>query len=186
MSRTNPYKKKHRQAKHTCLLMGEGPTEQAFLIYLKELYLARDSGISCKVENAGGGSPDSIIHTTKKRLRNAAFDRCIVLMNGDRKWPNILLKTISGTKVSFSKSEPCIESLFLRILNCHVPNIQCVRSDVVKGIFHEKYLNKKDKTQAGNYHRIFNHEMLEKQRLSIRQLDDILKCFSDSFYTKKR
>lgn len=47
---------KFRHTKKTVLIVGEGPTEKAFLQYLKDVYVTREKNIAVKVECGSGFS----------------------------------------------------------------------------------------------------------------------------------
>ena len=70
-------------------------------------------------------------------------------------------------------TQPCIEGLFLEILDRSKPQI----SKECKKIFETDYLNKKDKLDHKSYQKIFNKNKLEKARKRIPLLNQILKIF---------
>ena len=160
--------------------MGEGPTEKAFIRYLSNCFLERESGISVKVESAQGGKPEVIIHFTKKKLRQRAYDLCLILMDGDQPWPEKWRERIAGTKMVYAKAEHCIEGVFLQILE---PSGICTGgwdSNKFKSYFHSKYLSKKQKTVPECYHGIFPKDLILSKRSESKVLDVILNCFEKS------
>jgi hypothetical protein len=100
---------KHRSAKKTILLVGEGTTEKAFLQHIKELYVGRYADVSVAIEHADGGSPDYIVHRAICLFNSRTYDECFVLIDGDK-----LLKT-KKSQILVLNSTPCIEGLFLAI-----------------------------------------------------------------------
>lgn len=175
MSRSNPAKPKPRRCRKTVLLVGEGRTEQAFLNYLKSLFLERDAGINVKVEQAGGGSPDNVIDFARKRVQSAAYDQCLVLFDADIAVTRPTPARIGKTKMHYVRSMPCIEGLFLQILEHSGSSPGTATSIVCKKIFHDKYLNEKDKLDSARYGRIMPKGLLIERRKCHVELETVLK-----------
>ena len=81
MSRTNPYKKKRRQASRTLLIFGEGLGEEMFLKHLKGLY-SRNSDVAITVRKGRGGTADGIVIDAAKVP--GAFNRKVVVLDNDK------------------------------------------------------------------------------------------------------
>ena len=73
-----------RSSKTTVLVVGEGPTEKAFLQFIKELYIMRDADIVVKVECGSGGAPCSVVQRAIRLRGSRAYDKCFVLFDADR------------------------------------------------------------------------------------------------------
>ncbi|MBN2755062.1 MAG: RloB domain-containing protein [Candidatus Goldbacteria bacterium] len=162
-----------RTVKTTVLLVGEGNTEYAFLSYLKGLYIDRGSLKSVKIENAHGGSPDCIIHRTIK-LNPADYDFSYVVLDPDRPFEE------EGTELKVRKKKlqlimpkPCIEALFLRILNqANIPP----STPECKRLF-RNFLLDDEKTDKTKYQKIFSKEMVEERSNTLDELKQILNIF---------
>ena len=102
--------------KQTVLLVGEGPMEWAFLRHVVQLFTDRSGPVAARTENAHGGSPETVIQTARKLLRQRAFVVCMILMDTDRPWPASRPSHIGGTRVDYLAATPCLEGLLLRIL----------------------------------------------------------------------
>lgn len=113
--------KRRRQAKKTVLFIGEGITEQAFLDYLKSIYISRGCGLSVKVQAANGGSPACILDYAIKQTRNRAYDRVAVLLDTDKEWGQKVKQDAKKNKIELIGSAPCIEGLILQLLKQPVP-----------------------------------------------------------------
>jgi hypothetical protein len=174
MSRTNPYKAKPCEAKRTVIIVAEGSTEWAFLSYLKKLFLSRNSGLSVKIENAHGGSPETIIATAKKFMSQRAYDRCLILMDMDRIWPQQRPQKVGRTTLQYAGARPCIEGLLLTILK--QPGISAITAttDHCKRIFHQQVMTEDKKTTPSSYERYFTKTLLDNQRKACPELDIIL------------
>ncbi|MFC2149242.1 RloB domain-containing protein [Candidatus Auribacterota bacterium] len=166
-----------KYAKKTILMVGEGPTEKAFLQYIKELFISREADHSVKVHSGSGGSPRSVIHKTIRLRNNSAYDKCFVLLDAD-----ITLETDSKQKtqmkrkprVEILRATPCIEGLFLAILRYPNFSQNNLRSDACKREFESKYLPRNKKTYKDSYTGVFPREMLEDRRKYIEELDIIM------------
>lgn len=171
--------KKIRKQKITILIVGEGYTEKAFLQYLAELYITRDMDINVKIESAEGGSPQRIIEKAIRFRENIAYDKCFVFIDNDV--PLKLSKTL-GKKmkkkpgIQILNSTPCIEGLFLLILEHKNFSGKKENSAECKKIFEENYIPKGRKTDKREYVRVFPREMIEKRRREVRELEGVLRA----------
>ncbi|MFC1546407.1 RloB domain-containing protein, partial [bacterium] len=169
------HRKSIRRTKKTVLIVGEGPTEKAFLRYLKELYITRDMDVSLKVECASGGSPRNVVEKTIRLCGSRGYDKCFVLIdadvsfNGDKK---LVSRMNKKPKIKILKASPCIEGLFLLILN----HKESLTSEKCKSLFESKYLASDKKTDWRSYERIFTKQMLDDNRKTINELNVILKA----------
>jgi len=166
-------KKPVRRTKKTILIVGEGATEKAFLRYLKELYITRDMDIAVNVECGFGGSPRNVVEKAIRLCGGRNYDKCFVLIDADiplsaNKTLLARMKRRPATEVLIST--PCIEGLFLTILEHDVK----ISSDKCKSIFESTYLTSDRKTDKRAYERLFPKKMLDKKRIVINELDNIL------------
>lgn len=170
MSRTNPYKKKKRQASKTLLLFGEGFGEEMFLKHLKSLYLSRDSGISIKIYNGKGGTPYNIIIDAD---RTGAYDRKIVILDNDKMKTEMAKarQEAINRSIELIENTPCLEHLLISILD-KKPNGK--NSNWCKDEFESKYIDKKKRGEPSEYIKLFPKKLLDIQRLKILELNNLI------------
>ncbi len=167
-----------RRTKTAILIVGEGPTEKAFLQYLQEIYISREDDVAVKIECGSGGSPRCVIEKTIRLRDNRAYDKCAVVLDAhiplklDRELKQLMKKRPS---VEIILINPCIEGFFLTILQ-H-PNFSRSRASVqqCKHEFEANYLSDNEKTDKRSYGRIFSLAMLNSYRRNIKELNAILK-----------
>ncbi|MFH1289051.1 MAG: RloB domain-containing protein [bacterium] len=175
-----------RRTKTAILIVGEGPTEKAFLQYLKELYVTRDDDIVVKIECGSGGSPKCVVQKAKRLCGSRAYDKCFVLIDADRLSENDCKINKHTKKIRILKATPNIEGLFLAILQ--YPNFSQVTaySVMCKKEFERNYLSGDKKMDKRAYPAIFSREMFEARRKNIPELEEILKGMRGYFlWTKK-
>ena len=159
-----------KKIKKSILIVGEGPTEKAFLQYLKELYVTRVDDFFVKIECGAGGSPDCVIKKAKRLCANSAYDECFVLIDNDRKVHK------HDKKIKILLSTPCIEGLFLMILEHPKFSQVNALSDFCKKEFERNYLSDDKKMDKHYYSGIFPREVFDEQRKNIPELEEILKA----------
>jgi hypothetical protein len=167
-----PRRKPIRSIVPSTLIVVEGETEEAFCIYLKEIF-SRGVGMSITVENARGGSPEAIVNYAKKLCQNKHHDRKVIFLDGDRSFSPKAQRLISSLKVQVILSSPCVEGLFLHILEENVPP----HSDACKKVFHEKILDAKEKTGRKGYYKALPYSLLLHQRAKVQALNELLQIF---------
>lgn len=168
-----------RASKTTVLIVGEGPTEKAFLQFIKELYIMRDADIVVKVECGSGGAPCSVVQRAIRLRGSRAYDKCFVLFDAD-----LPLETDGKLKhrmqkkpsVGILNATPCIEGLFLAILRYPQFSQKSATSDNCKREFEANYLSADKKMDKRAYTAHFSKEVLERFRKDIPELDAILKA----------
>jgi hypothetical protein len=111
-----------RRTNKTVLIVGEGDTEKAFLDHLKSLYVARDSGVSVKVLNAHGGSPQNIVEFAIRQITQADYQLVAVLMDTDVPWPQQTRVMATRKKIILVGAHPCCDGLLLQISGQPVPD----------------------------------------------------------------
>ncbi len=173
MSRSNPYKKKRREAKKTVLLYCEGADEKVFLNYLKILF-AKDSGVAVTIkENQGGGANDVL----RNVLKQIQADRMFCIYDTDTSVNTQLKQKIKKYGIKCIENKPCLETFLLNILeNKDYSNHQ--KCDKCKKEFETKYLNEKKRKDKNNYTKIFPKELLVKQSKKIENLKQLIEVIS--------
>jgi len=172
-------RKRGKYTKTTILIVGEGPTERAFLQYLKELYTTRDDDFVVKVECGAGGSPMNVLQKTIRLRESRAYDKCYVLLDEDRPLEidrKLRERMHKRPRIGILRATPCVEGLFLAILQC--PNFSQDRkaSSNCKREFETKYIPADKKTDKRSYADEFPRAVLDGRRGSVQELDDILKA----------
>lgn len=172
MSRTNPYKKKRRSASRTLLMYGEGLGEEMFLKHLRGLY-SRNSGVAVTIRNGKGGTATNVI--TNAVNEPGAFDRRIVILDNDKSEQemNRARTEASQRGVQLLENTPCLEAVLLTILRPG-QNFSGRTSAWCKSEFESNYLNKKKRTEIGEYEKFFPKTTLDTQRNSISELNAII------------
>ena len=172
MSRTNPYKKKRRSASRTLLMYGEGLGEEMFLKYLRGLY-SRDSGVAVTIRNGKGGTATNII--TNAVNEPGAFDRRIVILDNDKSEQEMnQARAEAGRRgIEILENSPCLEATLLAILRpgqsfSGRPSAWC------KSEFESNYLNKKKRTELGEYGKFFPKATLDAQRVNVPELNMLI------------
>ncbi len=168
-----------RSSKTTVLIVGEGPTEKAFLQFIKELYVMRDANIAVKVECGSGGAPRSVVQKTIRLRGSRAYDKCFVLFDAD-----LTLETDRKLKCRMQKkpaitilnATPCIEGLFLAILKYPNFSQKSAASDNCKREFESNYLSADKKMDKRAYLSCFSRDSFDNLRKDIPELDAILKA----------
>ncbi|MBP7805083.1 MAG: hypothetical protein KA052_02620 [Candidatus Pacebacteria bacterium] len=169
MSRTNPYKKKRRSASRTLLMYGEGLGEEMFLKHLRGLY-SRDSGVAVTIRNGKGGTAPNIV--TNAANEPGAFDRRIVILDNDKNEQEMKqARTKAREKgVELLENSPCLEATLLAILRAG-QSFSRKTSAWCKNEFESNYLDKKKRTEIGEYDKIFPKTMLDTQRANVPELN---------------
>ncbi len=177
MARSNPFKKKPREANWTVLAVGEGETERAFLQFLKEQFNKRDDGISIKIHYAGGGGPECVIRCAIKKSPKS-YDCAFVLLDKDLPCRATYFKKARTNNLELIWCVPCIEGIFLKIIE---PNFEphVKSTSECKRLFADKYLNDDDKLDPGKYEAIFSIDLLEKRKNQIKELETLLRFMTE-------
>jgi hypothetical protein len=159
-----------RVVRTTLLLVGEGPTDAAFLKHLKSLYCKDGAGVKATIKRGHGGDPLSIIKKSVKYACEAEYDYRITLLDMDIPWSDQGMKLARKKRINLVGSNPCIEGLLLSILNEPVPESSQNCKVAIK-----KLLPSLNPLERESYVPHFSKEMLEKARTRISELDKLLK-----------
>lgn len=172
MSRTNPYKKKRRSASKTLLMYGEGLGEEMFLKYLRGLY-SRDSRITVTIRNGKGGTATNII--TSAINEPGAFDRRIVILDNDKSNKEMDQARAEAKRqgIKLLENSPCLEATLLTILRPG-QSFSNKTSTWCKNEFESNYLNKKKRTELGEYDKFFPKATLNIQRINVTELNNLI------------
>jgi len=171
MSKSNPFKKKRREAKKTALLYCEGIDEKTFLSYLKMLF-AKDSGVFVTIKENHGGEANGVLNgVLKQDLR----DWTVCMYDIDTGFDVDLKREVEEKGILCLENDPCLEVFLLNILETknylHYKN---QKSGDCKKIFETKYLSNKKRKDKSNYKKIFPKELLIKRAKDIKNLKTLI------------
>ncbi|MBU6467596.1 MAG: RloB domain-containing protein [Betaproteobacteria bacterium] len=155
-----------RQMYTTLLIVAEGDTEVAFLKHLKNLLVARQSGLKIKVLNAHGKGAKGVIDTAIKQPKG--YDTVAVFFDTDKDWNTNIEKRAKEKKILLLPSEPQFEAMLLRALK----KSDTGDSDALKQRF-AKILGG-DPLDTKSYEKIFTKEQLQESRKIEKTLEDLL------------
>jgi hypothetical protein len=170
MSRTNPFKKKKRQASRTLLVFGEGYDEEMFLKHLRGVYSYK-SNVAISVKKGKGGDAKNIVMDADKIP--GAFDRKVVVLDNDKPKSEMIRARLEAKKrnIELIENTPCLEYLLISILS-KKPNGKS--STECKREFESKYINRKKRGEPNEYTKLFPKKLLEVQRLKIPELNSLI------------
>lgn len=170
MSRTNPLKKKKRQANKTLLVFGEGYDEEMFLKHLKAIYSYK-SNVKITVKKGKGGDAQNIVIDADKMI--GAYDRKVVVLDNDKPKTE-MAKARQEAKdrgIELIENTPCLEHLLISILDKkHIG----MTSAACKSEFESKYIDKKKRGEPNEYVKLFPKKLLEARRLKIIELNKLI------------
>ena len=161
-----------RSVSRTVLLVGEGTTEQAFLRYIKSLYISRGCGVGVTIRNAHGKGPDHVVDYAIRQCRNAAYDRVVVLLDTDLEMSATVRRRARTKRVQIIGSTPCIEGLLLAILGEHVPATTAECKQRYGGVLPARLMLLED------YSEHFPRNLLDGRRDDVPELAQLLDCLS--------
>lgn len=104
-----------RQQYRTLLLVGEGETEEAFLLHVKSLCVQRGSGLRVTVRCAHGKGAGHVVNYAIRQCSHQ-FDQVAALLDTDTDWTPAVQKRARQKRIHVLKSDPCIEAMLLRAI----------------------------------------------------------------------
>ena len=168
-----------RAVRPTLLLVGEGDTETAFLGHLRSLYCRDGMGVETTIRNAHGKGASNVIKKAVNLTRNIEYNCCVALLDTDIPWTDKDRKLARQGKINLLGSSPCIEGLFLLILNRHVPESTDECKNAIKNLFPSF-----KKLEWKSYESLFGKEVLKEARNEISILDKLLKYLEGNWSQK--
>lgn len=153
----------------TTLIVGEGPTDTAFINHLKAIYDGRHTGQRIRVRSSDGGSPEGIVHDAIKD-RDVQYDRRVILMDSDCPVQAKTVKKIQKKSIVVIQSRPnCLEGMLLEHLGETVPHT----SKACKSRLHSMLSG--DPTESASYSQLFSKDSLDNSSVEeILQLIEII------------
>lgn len=163
---------------HTIFAVAEGETEEAFLAHLKRLYVSRGNGISVKIGCCYGGSPHDMVQEVARKKKMVDYHETFLLLDSDVVCTSETKSEAQKHGVELIFSNPCVEGLFLQILDTS-QNWKSKNAKDCEREFHSRFLNESQKLESERYSDIFKREVLEEARMRIPSLDLIIKKLTE-------
>lgn len=174
MSRSNPKKKKRREAKTTVLVYCEGQGEEIFLKHLRSLF-SYNSGKSITIKNGKGGTATSIVQNAIKH--SAGYNTRVVILDNDKGKREMEKARSLAEKggIDLIENTPCLEATLLHILEGKP--FKSKKSSSCKKYFEKNYLSKQQRGELFRYNEVFPKVLLELKRKECETLDQVLHWF---------
>jgi len=162
---------KHIQ--RTLLIVGEGPSEAAFLKHMQSIYDSRENGQRITIHASNGKSPENIVNTAI-RFRGE-FNKKVVLLDSDIALTSNVNQKINSNRIEIILSEPlCLEGMLLSMLKEAIPT----NSPQCKKNLHPKLGG--SSTKPGSYSALFTRKTLDACEIeSISKLKKLLSNIND-------
>ena len=142
-----------RQQRKTVFGFGEGEAEVVFIKHLLAMY-AQQRTITVRIRPAGGKSPGYIL-TKAIRVRNTVpYDHSFILLDKDIQWTGALKKKAGDGGFELIGSKPCVEGLFLSVLDPHT-NHEGRTSSTCKREFEKTHLGANRTINEKDCHKLF-------------------------------
>lgn len=161
--------KKRIQQRKTLLVVGEGDTEVAFLTYLKRIYCQGENTVKVTVKNAYGKGPEHVLDHAQRCCRTVAYDKVAVFMDTDIPWTKELLAQAKKSGIALIGNTPCIEGLFLLLLNKPVPRLSADCKTKIK-----QALKKKNLLMPDDYEGWCTAELLGNPKFNEQALGNLI------------
>lgn len=168
-----------RQQRNTVFGFGEGEAEIVFLKHLQAIY-APPRLITVRLRPAGGKSPGYILTKAIRVRGNVTYDHSFILLDTDIQWTGALKGKARGAGFELIGSAPCIEGLFLSILNPGV-NHAGRSSSACKKEFQGTHLRATRTINDKDCRRLFTKAELDKLRAQIPRLHRLIEIMEGSF-----
>lgn len=148
-----------RSIRTTLLVVVEGDTEFAFCRYLKATF-SPQRNIQVNIRHSQAGSPDRIVETARRQVKNFPHDLLAVVFDADRPLSPKGEKLLRLLKAHVFQFAPCIEGFFLEVLGHPKP----ADSAACKDTFHRVGLDENDKLSNVRYAELFSVEEIPRWR----------------------
>lgn len=164
--------RKKIQQRKTLLVVGEGETECAFLTYLKRVYCQGKNTVKVTVKNAYGKGPEHVLDHAQRCCRTADYDKVAVVMDTDIPWTQELVTQAKQQGVVLIGNAPCVEGLFLELLNKPVPLLSPACKTKIKQV-----LKKKNLLDPEDYGSWCTKALLEDTKFKKKPLENLIKLY---------
>lgn len=164
--------RKKIQQRKTLLIVGEGDTEWAFLTYLKRVYCQGKNTVKVTVRNAHGKGPEHVFDYAKRCCRAADYDKVAVFMDTDIAWTKALLAQAEKLGIVLIGNTPCVEGLFLTLLNKSVPGLSADCKTKIKPL-----LKKNNLLNPDDYGNWCTESLLDDPKFKGQAFGDLIKLY---------
>lgn len=168
-----------RPQRRTTFGFGEGEAEIVFIKHLQELY-APPRLATFRVRPAGGKNPDYILTKAIRVRGNVPYDHSFILLDTDVEWSDVLQAKARNEDFELIGNTPCIEGLFLSILN---PGVEHAgrSSSACKREFEKTHLAAARIINDKDCQKLFAKAVLDKTRTRIANLHRLIQIMEGNF-----
>jgi hypothetical protein len=153
------------------LIYGEGPSEEAFLCFLKATFVRRGSRFEIRTASDEGGDPVHVLRRCLRARGSVEFTSRIILMDTDRPWhPDEVIALAAEENIRLLPSSPCLEGLLLEILEQRPP----ADSGECKRLIHAMIPEAK-MMDPRDYTPLFPRDLLMERAFEIPTLDALIR-----------
>lgn len=155
----------------TLIVVGEGPCDKAFLVYMKSLYDVKETGQKVKLDAADGGSPEIMLKDMDRKYKHADYDKRVLFIDSDVEVTQEILARAKRLGIEIVQSKPlCLEGMLLDVLGFKIPKT----SQGCKELLHPKLKGRA--TMANSYQELFAKDVLDKtDKEAIVRIIELLK-----------
>jgi hypothetical protein len=129
--------------------------------------------VAVTIRNGKGGTATNIIINAVNEP--GAFDRRVVILDNDKDEHEMNRARVEAKQkgIELIENSPCLEATLLSILK-HGQSFSNKTSAWCKSEFQSNYIDKKRRTELGEYGKIFSKTILDSQRTNVVTLDTII------------
>lgn len=163
---------KQRRVRRTVLVVCEGKTDLAFLHYLRSQMCAdKPDAPKMTLRQAHGKGADNVASTLLGLARQAAYDKLVLMADGDIPLSESMRKKLRRHKVVLVIPAPCLEGLLLDIFGHSVPPMSSVCKNRLQQIAPGSL---SDEPYLAHH---WPMDLLHAKRPAIPALDALMGCF---------
>lgn len=157
--------------------MCEGKRDLAFLKFLRSGYTAQaQNAPKITVQQAYGKGGNNVIKTLLGKLKNSQYDYGVAFVEADvppdAKHRKLMAQNIKGCEKLIVEASPCLEGLFLKILDAPVPETTARCKAAIEEVCDKELYCHTE------YQSLFDIQMIERYLSSVEASDDfnVLVC----------
>lgn len=127
------------------------------------------------MQNAYGKGPENILQTALRKKKQADYECVIAVLDTDIPWTAKLTKEAKANQITLIGNTPCIEALFLSLLEQKAPlNTQKCKTAIANTL-------SADLLDKNSYESWCSEEKIEQLRMHNKDLDNLLKAYEGHF-----
>ena len=172
------HKKHSRAVARTVLIVGEGDAEVVFLRYLKELYVARGSGVAVTIKNAHGKGALNVVDCAVRQSMSVEYDQVAALLDTDTGWTDAARKKAKQGKVHVLPCNPCLEALLLSLKDEFTEGRT---TSQLKSLFERRF---GESASDVDWHRHLSLDAVEAKRAKHALIDQMVCLFAHGLLPK--